>query len=129
VFVTKDDVLAATRRDDVVIVDALQPEAYRGERQDYGRPGHIPGACNVPFTSTVDPGTHRYLPREGLEAAFEQVLARGPSEVITYCGGAVAASSDAFVLNLLGVENVAVYDGSMLEWAADPSLPLVSGGG
>ena len=25
---------------------------------------------------------------------------------------------------LLGVSNVAVYDGSLSEWAADPTLPL-----
>ena len=30
-------------------------------------------------------------------------------------------------LTLLGVENVAVYDGSMFEWAADPALPLEAG--
>jgi thiosulfate/3-mercaptopyruvate sulfurtransferase len=44
--------------------------------------------------------------------------------VITYCGGGIAASSDALVLTLLGVPNVAVYDGSLLEWAADPTLPM-----
>ena len=47
--------------------------------------------------------------------------------MITYCGGAIAASSAAFVLTLLGVDNVAVYNGSMTEWAADPTLPLVTG--
>ena len=36
-------------------------------------------------------------------------------------------SSAAFVLTLLGVDNVAVYNGSMTEWAADPTLPLVTG--
>ena len=44
--------------------------------------------------------------------------------VITYCGGAIAASSDAFILTLLGLEKVALYNGSMTEWAADPRLPL-----
>ena len=37
------------------------------------------------------------------------------------------SSSDAFVLTLLGATNVALYDGSMTEWAADPALPLVTG--
>jgi thiosulfate/3-mercaptopyruvate sulfurtransferase len=46
------------------------------------------------------------------------------ARVITYWGGGIAASSDAFVLTLLGAPNVAVYDGSLLEWAADPTLPM-----
>jgi thiosulfate/3-mercaptopyruvate sulfurtransferase len=81
----------------------------------------------VPFTELVDPDTHRYLPEHRLSAAFSDVLSAEPARVITYCGSAIAASSDAFVLSLLGVEDVAIYDGSMSEWAADPSLPLVVG--
>jgi len=127
VFVTKDDVLAAIGDDTVAIVDALSAEAYSGERHDYPRQGHIAGACNVPMESLVDPKTGRYLPREQLEAAFAKVSDK--DRVITYCGGAVAASSDAFVLSMLGVENVAVYDGSLLEWTADPSLPMETGAG
>jgi len=42
-------------------------------------------------------------------------------------GGAIAATSDAFVLTLLGADNAAVYDGSMTEWAAHPGLPLETG--
>ena len=45
--------------------------------------------------------------------------------VVTYCGGGIAASGGAFVLTLLGHTNVAVYDGSLGEWAADPANPLV----
>jgi len=47
--------------------------------------------------------------------------------VITYCGAGIAASSDAFVLTLLGHGGVAVYDASLSEWAADPSLPMETG--
>ncbi|MEE3013700.1 MAG: rhodanese-like domain-containing protein, partial [Chloroflexota bacterium] len=49
------------------------------------------------------------------------------SRVIAYCGGGIAASNDAFILTLLGYENVAVYDASMSEWAGDPSLPMQFG--
>jgi len=124
-FVGKEEVLAAIDQRQVCIVDALLPEVYRGHRQDYPRAGHIPGARNVPFMELVDPATHRFLPEDRLRATVSDVLAADPQRVITYCGGAIAASSDAFVLSLLGVENVAIYDGSMSEWAADPSLPLV----
>ena len=126
-FVGKNEVLSGIDRPEVCIVDALPGAMYRGERQDYARPGHIPRARNVPFGALVNLDTHRYLPKDQLRAAFSTVLATEPGRVITYCGGAIAASSDAFVLNLLGVENVAIYDGSLSEWAADPTLPLVTG--
>ena len=128
-FVGKDDVLLAIDRPDACIVDALPPAMYRGEQQDYARPGHIPGAVNVPFGALVDPDTHRYLPEDRLRGTFSKVLAADPKRVITYCGGAIAASSDAFVLHLLGVDDVVIYDGSLSEWTADPALPLESGPG
>ena len=45
-------------------------------------------------------------------------------KVIVYCGFGVAATWMALLLNKLGQNNVAVYDGSMEEWASDVSLPL-----
>ena len=47
--------------------------------------------------------------------------------IITYCGGGIAASSDAFALALLGRDDVAVYDASLSEWARDPTLPMQTG--
>jgi thiosulfate/3-mercaptopyruvate sulfurtransferase len=127
VFVGSDEVLAAIDRDEVRLVNAMPAEMNRGERQDFARRGLIPGSSNVPFGELVDPDTHRYLPKDELAAAFSGVLGADPEQVITYCGAGIAASNDAFVLSLLGVQDVAIYDGSMSEWAADPSLPLVSG--
>ncbi|PWA09730.1 hypothetical protein DCC39_12240 [Pueribacillus theae] len=60
-----------------------------------------------------------------LRETFEKVGALDPNKkVITYCGGGIAATWNALLLNKLGQNNVAVYDGSMSEWAADPTLPL-----
>ena len=44
--------------------------------------------------------------------------------MITYCGGGAAASADAMALVMLGHPDVKLYDGSLLEWATDPSLPM-----
>ncbi len=126
-FVGKDAVLGALDDTGTCIVDALPEVIFRGERQDYPRPGHIPGARNVNFLRLVEKDTHRYLPEDRLRALMAPVVEGDPSQVITYCGGAIAASSDAFLLDLLGVKNVAIYDGSLSEWAADPSLPLALG--
>ena len=89
-----------------------------------GRPGHIPTAANVPAMGIIDPETHAYLPTEIIREKFAGAGADPAKRIITYCGGGIAASSDAFALTMLGYENVAVYDASLSEWAADPILPL-----
>mgnify|MGYP000341870581 CR=1 FL=1 len=45
-------------------------------------------------------------------------------KIITYCGGAIAATVGAFTLLRLGHKNVSVYDASLMEWSADESLPM-----
>ncbi len=109
------------------LINALGPDQHSGADggRTYGRPGHIPGATNVPAGQLLDRDTGRYRPAEELGPLFEQAGADRTQRVVTYCGGGIAASNDAFVLALLGYENVAVYDASMSEYAADPALPLV----
>ena len=111
------------------LINALSREQHSGADGGgaYGRPGHIPGAVNVPAMELTDADTGLYLPAAELAAAFEEAGADRSQRVVTYCGGGIAASNDAFVLSLLGYENVAVYDASMSEYAADPSLPLEVG--
>jgi thiosulfate/3-mercaptopyruvate sulfurtransferase len=124
----RHEVLASIGRKDRCLINALDPEEYAGRGPNrYGRAGHIPSSVNVSFLEIVDPDTHAYLPADALSAKFGAAGATGGARVITYCGGAIAASSTAFALNLLGVEDVGLYDGSMTEWAADPSLPMVAG--
>ena len=47
--------------------------------------------------------------------------------MIAYCGGGISATNDALALAVLGRGDVAIYDGSLREWAADPDLPLETG--
>ncbi len=111
------------------LINALSREQHSGADGGgaYGRPGHIPGATNVPSMELTDPETGLFRPAEELATLFEQAGADRDQRVVTYCGGGIAASNDAFVLAMLGYGNVAVYDASMSEYAADPSLPLEVG--
>jgi thiosulfate/3-mercaptopyruvate sulfurtransferase len=123
----KQDVLAAIDDGTTCMINALSAEDHTGARARYGRAGHIPSSVNVPTIELVDPVTHAYLPEAELRARFAEAGALERERVITYCGGGVAATSDALVLTLLGVPNVAVYDGSLFEWAADQVLPMTTG--
>ena len=110
------------------LINALGREQHSGADggRGHGRAGHIPGATNVPSGELTDPETGLYRPAEALASLFAAAGADRRQRVVTYCGGGIAASNDAFVLAMLGYENVAVYDASLSEYAADPSLPLVA---
>ena len=124
----KSGVLAALGDRQTCVLNALTGEQHHGVGgAGYGRPGRIAGSTNVPARDLVDPETHAYLPRDLLRAKFAAAGALDAKRVITYCGGGIAASSDAFVLTLLGRADVAVYDASLSEWAADPTLPMETG--
>jgi len=47
--------------------------------------------------------------------------------VITYCGGGVNASMNCFALSMYGLDNVSLYDGSLVEWCQSQSLPMETG--
>ena len=124
----KRGVLAALGDGRACVLNALADEQHRGTGgRTYGRPGRIAGSANVPAATLVDPETHAYLPTETLRAKFAAGGALDAQRVITYCGGGIAASSDAFILTLLGHPSVTLYDASLSEWAADPSLSMETG--
>ncbi len=135
-FVDKALVRAALGDPGVILVNALRTEQHegRGGVTYGGRPGRIPGSRSVPARSLTDPVTHAYLPPDRIRAMLEAAGVLRPSEaattsprVVTYCGLAIAASSEAFLLTLLGLDDVAVYDGSLEEWTRDPACPMKSG--
>jgi thiosulfate/3-mercaptopyruvate sulfurtransferase len=119
----RDEVLAAIDDPAVHLIDTLPPEHFRGDFTLYPRPGHIPGAVNVSALSLFDEQGRVRPDDELVELHGSDRSARH----ITYCGGGVAASANAFAMTRLGFTDVAVYMASLEEWTADPSLPLVTG--
>ena len=116
----RDEVFKAISDDTVHLIDTLPAESFRGEMPMYGRPGHIPSAENISGIDLVDETGH-YRPMAELGAMHKG--AKG-ERVITYCGGGILASSNAFVMTRLGYEDIAVYTASLQEWAADPANPM-----
>src|SRR3954453_2244806 len=109
------------------LLNALAPDVFRGETNRYGRAGRIPGSVNVFAKHLLDPESGRLKPESELREQLGAVGALDGERVVAYCGGGISATLDAFALTLLGAPDVALYDGSMSEWIADPARPLDQG--
>ena len=65
-FVDKHEMLAATADRNTVVVNALGPQFHKGlEPSRYGRPGRIPGSCNVSAATLLDPADQGVRPARG----------------------------------------------------------------
>jgi thiosulfate/3-mercaptopyruvate sulfurtransferase len=124
-FVDKRAVLAATKESGTVIVNALGPQFHQGlEPSRYGRPGRVPGSVNVPAATLVNAAAKDFTSLSDAEAKFRARGVTKDKRVICYCGGGISATIDLFLLYQLGHDTLTLYDGSMGEWAKDPSLPI-----
>lgn len=120
-FAGKDEVLASITDGSACVANTLTPAMYRGE-EDVFYAGHITGSVNHPLFELMD-GQY-LLPDATLAEKFRQNMTS--DRLITYCGGGIAATLNACVAKLVGMEDVAVYDGSMSEWMAE-ELPITTG--
>lgn len=120
VIAYQDEIHASMEDDSIELIDSLHAAHYRGEMAMYDQPGHIPGARNIPVTSLFTE-TGQFKNADDLNAQLE-----GDREkrTITYCGGGIAASGNAFALVRAGYTDVAIYAGSLEEWAANPDNPM-----
>ena len=126
IFTGRDDVLASIDRADVCTVNALSPDVYSGTAEmSYGRKGHITGSINLHYEELLEDG--RFRSAEALESVLADRGLLDAGRVITYCGGGISATIDAFACLLVGKEEVTVYDGSMSEWVRDEQLPMTTG--
>jgi thiosulfate/3-mercaptopyruvate sulfurtransferase len=119
----RDEVFAAISDEAVSLIDTLPEPMYRGEETIYARPGHIPGARNICGLDLLDE-SGRFKSDKDLKAMHD---GDRNTRTITYCGGGIMASANAFAMTRIGFTDVAVYTASLQEWAADPANPMVVG--
>ena len=121
---TTADVRGLLGAPDVTLLDARAPSEYRGFEGNTKRLGHIPGALNVPVGATSLPGSQHLRDGTQLRALLHAGNVSRGRRMVCYDGSGVAASKLAFVLTLLGHEDVAVYDGGWAEWGNRLDLPV-----
>ena len=120
---TAQDVLAALKQSGTLLIDARESAQYTGAvARGHGRPGHIPGAINVPREELIaSDGTFRS--NEELKQTFVKAQVKPEERVIAYCNGGVAATTVLFSLAMLGYPALTNYDGSWNEWGSRNDLP------
>ena len=96
---------------------------YRGSKNE--RPGTIPGARHLPHDWVTEDGTARLRDGGSLRALFD---ARGiPTNdgQVHFCHSGNRAALTWFVdYAVMGNHEARLYDGSTMEWARRPDLPL-----
>jgi thiosulfate/3-mercaptopyruvate sulfurtransferase len=129
----RDEVIAAIGNKN--LVDVRSPDEFSGKilapahlpQEQSQRPGHIPGAINVPWSRAAnEDGT--FKSDEELTAIYAAAGLDDTRETIAYCRIGERSSHTWFVLQeLLGHKNVKNYDGSWTEYGSLVGAPIELG--
>jgi thiosulfate/3-mercaptopyruvate sulfurtransferase len=126
-WITKEELVHRSSDDARPLVCGLPGGSFSGASPTrYSRRGHIPGSVSVSsrdlFASDGTVVNSAQIDESYRAAGVE--LGPDAAEVLLYCGGGISAAGNALTLAHIGVTAVRIYDGSLEEWSADPSLAL-----
>jgi len=115
-------------KDDVVLLDARPSTVYEG-RGPWTKPGHIPGAVNLPWASLMDATNKRLLkPDTEIKSLVEAKGATPDKTIICSCGTGREATNEFILFKwYLQYPVVRIYEGSFTEWSSYPENPTVTG--
>jgi thiosulfate/3-mercaptopyruvate sulfurtransferase len=126
---TADATFVAARGKLATLVDARAASYFDGREKaaEATRAGHIPGAVSRDYAAAFDTVTGKLKSRDDLGALYGSVPG-GPA--ISYCNTGHTAALNWFVLSeVLGRDEVSLYDGSMTDWTQDPERPVATAAG
>ena len=130
----RDEVIAAISTKN--LVDVRSPDEFSGKilapahlpQEQSQRPGHVPGAINVPWSKAASEDW-TFKSYEELAAIYAAAGLDDNRETIAYCRIGERSSHTWFVLQeLLGHKNVKNYDGSWTEYGSLVGAPIELGG-
>ena len=127
-FVEYEEFKALKDREDVIVLDARPPALYEGQGP-WIKPGHIPGAVNLPWASLMDDNNKRLLkPDSDINAILDAKGVDPGKTIVCSCGTGREATNEFLLFKwYFGYPNVRIYEGSFTEWTAYPENPTVTG--
>jgi thiosulfate/3-mercaptopyruvate sulfurtransferase len=128
-YVSTEDVKKiVAAKDGATLLDGRTKEQFRGDAKHPKAAvgGRIPGATLLFQEQAYNTGTDRLKSVPELQGIYGEIDDELP--IVSYCNTGHWAATNWFVLSeVLGREDVRLYDGSMVEWTADGSNPLLTG--
>jgi thiosulfate/3-mercaptopyruvate sulfurtransferase len=127
-FVEYEEFKKIKDREDVLLLDARPSNVYEGQGP-WIKPGHIPGAVNLPWASLMDDKNKRLLkPDDAIQSILDAHGAAPEKNIICSCGTGREATNEFLLFKYyLDYPNVKIYEGSFTEWVAYPENPTVVG--
>jgi thiosulfate/3-mercaptopyruvate sulfurtransferase len=125
----RNDVLTAVRTGGAQIADARSPGRFAGAEPEPRRgirPGHMPGAVNIHYTTLLRPDGTLKSPGE-IAGVFAAAGVDVKKPVITSCGSGITAAILSLGLTLIGAKDHALYDGSWSEWGTASDTAVETG--
>lgn len=118
------DFEAVHRLRGVPLIDARAPERYRGDTEPVDpKAGHIPGAVSAPYVENLA-ADGRFKSSADLRERYRKLGAeRG---AVFYCGSGVNATHHLLAMDIAGLPNARLYEGSWSDWSRR-DLPVATG--
>jgi thiosulfate/3-mercaptopyruvate sulfurtransferase len=127
-IVDAQDLLENINSNEYLVLDARANPRFRGEAAEPRsgmRAGHIPGSANVPFSDLLDSESGCFQSSEVVRERFAEAgVDHRP--VVVSCGSGVTACVLALGLELAGLPEPKLYDGSWSEWGGRDDLPIAT---
>jgi len=113
---------------DAILLDTRPLSMYEGQGP-WMKPGHIPGAVNLPAMRVMDDKNSTLLkPEEEIRTILFSCGITPEKTVICSCGTGRSATAIFLVLKyFLGYPDVVMYEGGFTEWSSIPDNPVVTG--
>ena len=115
----------------VIVWDTRSDGEFKGSDVRANRGGHIPGATHLNWTNlqTEVNGVKILKSRQEIVALLKSQGLTSDKEIVAHCQTGIRSAYATLVMLGLGYEQAKNYDGSWIEWANNPTLPIVNAEG